>query len=276
MKTTPTEQGQTQKVIRKVQVNGLVDNLGNFTFLEFLKSQILSITLISIILSTFFSAIMTKNYCKDPMALFFATSNFLQDLSLYIYKVFFAWSFSTIKNIFEIIEIESTQELKSEILYYLSFITIEKPSYSLINEVYYLLFAIFFVFIMLNMLNILQAKRQNQLRNWKISNYYTPKIIIILEIVGKIDTTSKIYFKKIKKLQRETIFSNEIKSLIIRDYFKIDNDNISKYDLLENIKTFAFFYSIHTLNLVEKAKKEVEKVAADGAKKPPKRYQKNQ
>ncbi len=276
MKAAPTEQGQTQKVIRKVQINGLVDNLGNFTFLEFLKSQILSITLISIILSTVFSAIMTKNYFKDPMALFFATSNFLQDLSLYIYKVFFAWSFSAIKNIFEIIDIEGTKELKSEILYYLSFITIEKPDYSLINEVYYLLFAICFVFIMLNMLNILQAKRQNQLRNWKISNYYTPKIIIILEIVGKIDTTSKIYFKKIKKLQRETIFSNEIKSLIIRDYFKIDNDNISKYDLLENIKTFAFFYSIHTLNLVEKAKKEVEKVAVDGAKKPPKRYQKNQ
>ena len=255
MKVAPTQENTPQRTIRRIAINGMVDNLGNFRFIDFLKEQMLFLTILTIIFSTIFISYQTKNY-NDYMKLFFDTSDFIQDLTLYIYTLFFAYSFDTLKHFLEIITIQEVESLKLELLQFLELITIEKPKHPLKNSVLYLLYSIAIFFILLNSLNIIQAKRQNQIRNWKISNYYTPKIFLVFEWFGMLETNENIYLKKIKLLQRETTFTTEIKQLILRDYFKIDNNNIKEYNLIENIKTIFFFYSIHKLQIVKEQPKE--------------------
>ena len=54
MKVAPTQENQSQKNIRRVAINGMVDNLGNFRFIDFLKEQVLFLTILTIIFSTLF------------------------------------------------------------------------------------------------------------------------------------------------------------------------------------------------------------------------------
>jgi hypothetical protein len=251
----PTQKDTAQRTIRRVAINGMVDNLGNFRLIDFLKEQVLFLTILTILFSTLFISYQTKNY-NDYITLFLNTSDFIQEITLYFYTLFFAWSFETIKHFLEVITIQEIEPLKLELLQFLEVITIEKPEHKLVIEVYYLIYSIILFFIFLNTLNILQAKRQNQIRNWKIMNYYTPKLFLVFEMIGELETNENIYLKKIKLLQRETTFTTEIKQLILRDYFKIDNQDIKKYNLIEEIRTFFFFYSIHKLKIIKEQGKE--------------------
>jgi hypothetical protein len=121
----------------------MVDNLGNFKFLDFLKEQTFFIVFLFVFFSTFFISYQTQNYFIDPLKLFLDTTQFIENITIYIYTMFFAYSFDTLKHFLEITHIQAIDEYKQYLIDMLDYITIEKPEYKLKSSIYFLLFFIF-------------------------------------------------------------------------------------------------------------------------------------
>lgn len=105
-----------------------------------------------------------------------------------------------------------------------------------------------FIFILLNFLNIIQAAHQNKLTNSRITNYYTPKIFILLNLLRMIDK-NKIYIKRIKSLRTQTNFKDKTISEQLNKIFFLKE--WEKYEIDETNTTFFIFYSYTILEIKE-------------------------